>query len=407
MKFKLKKKKHQNIIVIALFLFLLPMVTSFSGSLEHKSLSGELIHNTSVLDKAQLKERNVKIDNYISNNIGSDKVAETQDVNKEVTSVLTKEESEYKSYLFDYATGEKLDIDNLIKSDRKEEFDNKIKELLYLKYPTFIADVLVTNMGRNTYFFKENEMIIYYYDYAITPAVNKELFLKVNYNEIYEYLDFTVELDKEYTNENGFDIDPNSKLIAITFDDGPSPYTETLVDILNANKAHSTFYFQGYLLNIRSSAVLKVHNTNNEIGYHSYNHKNFKRQNLEEIKSELDKSNEILRGITGENFAMVRPPYGSINDDVATVLNMPVILWEVDTNDWRYKDVDYLVNHVLDYGKDGSIVLFHDTYETSIAAIKRLLPELYVRGYQVVTVSQLAEAKGFSLENMQIYRSIR
>ena len=407
MKFKLKNKKRQNLIVIASFLFILPFVTSFSSSLEHKILSEELLYNTSVIDNAKLKERNVKIDNYISNNIGSDIVYETMDINKEVTSVLTKEEQEYNSYVFDYRTGEKLDVDNLIKREKRVEFDNKVKELLYLKYPTFIADVLVTNTGRNAYYFKDNELVIYYYDYEIIPEINKELFLKVNYNEIYEYLNFTVQLDNTYNNEDGFDVDSDMKLVAITFDDGPSVYTEELVDILSANKARSTFYFQGYLLKMRSSAVLKVFNSHNEIGYHSYNHKNFKRQSLLNIENELVKSNEILKEITGTTFAMVRPPYGSINDEVASLLNMPVVLWEVDTNDWRYKDVDYLVNHVLTYVQDGSIVLFHDTYDTTIEAIKILAPQLYANGFQLVTVSKLAEAKNISLENADIYRYIR
>ena len=82
------------------------------------------------------------------------------------------------------------------------------------------------------------------------------------------------------------------------------------------------------------------------------------------------------------------------------------ILWGIDTNDWRYKDLNYLVNHVLENAKDGDIVLFHDTYKTSIEAIKKLLPELYVRGFQAVTVSKLAEEKRVKLENNKIYRSI-
>ena len=130
-------------------------------------------------------------------------------------------------------------------------------------------------------------------------------------------------------------IDNTKKYIALTFDDGPGKYTSRLVSYLNDGFAHATFFMQGSRLNSYKDAVKDVASSGSEIAYHSYKHKYFKDQTISEIKSDLDKSNNDLINITGESFKMVRPPYGSINDEIKKVLDMPVILWNVDTGDFR------------------------------------------------------------------------
>ena len=273
-----------------------------------------------------------------------------------------------------------------------------------MKYPKFIADVLTQGNGENVYFLKDNELIIYYYGYEITPAVKEDLFLTVNYNEIKDYLNITVDLDEFYSNEDGSVINTSKKLVAITFDDGPGPYTNQLVDILKDNKARATFFMLGSNLKNYRSTVLNVYNNGNEIGYHSYAHKNFKRQDLATIKEEFALSNEILKSITGTTFNLVRPPYGAINEEIKNALDATFILWNVDTEDWRYKDSEYLLNYVLEHINEGNIILFHDIHKTSVAAIEKILPVLYVEGYQLVTVSELAKHFGSELELHKAYR---
>ena len=275
---------------------------------------------------------------------------------------------------------------------------------MYLKYPTFIADVLNKNDQTNVYFLKDNELVIYYYDYEITPKLNEDLFLTVNYNEIKNYLNITVDLDSNYSNEDGSVINPAKKHIAITFDDGPGAYTSTLADILKNNKAHSTFFMLGKNLNYYRDVILKLYQNGNEIGYHSYAHQNFLRQEITTIQKEFNTSNETLKSIIGTGFTLTRPPYGSINNTIKESLDTTFILWNIDTEDWRHKDVDYLKTYVMDNVFDGAIILFHDIHKTSIATIEELLPQLYVEGYQLVTVSDLAEINGITLEKHQTYR---
>lgn len=404
MKFKLKKYKFSNTILI--LIILVASILTFTSSFYIEKLAG----NTTYQENKALSVKNgksVKIREYVNNH--SNDLVDEIDINGEVTSILLTEDDQYKVKLFDYITGEEIEIDSLIKKSDKENFDLKIKELLYLKYPKFIADNLVLDNIDKSYFLKENELVIYYYNCNIDPMPKEDLYLRVNYNEIKDYLDITVKLDENYQNEDGSVIDSTKKLIAITFDDGPGPYTSRLIDILNNNKAKSTFFMLGKNLENYKNTVLKAHNSGMEIAYHSYAHQNFKRQELEEVISDLNYSNEILKSITGDTFHLIRPPYGSINDEIKDALDNVFILWDIDTNDWqkKNKDVDYLTNYTLEKVNDGDIILFHDIHLTSVDTMEKLLPLLYVNGYQVVTVSELAKNAGKSLEVHHIYRSIK
>ena len=403
MKFKLRKNKlFINVFWTIIFGLALTMTAISSNYMQVMSDKNSSI--TTVV-KAQEKDivRSDKIATYIDN-IEEGSLVDVIDIKKNVTSILTTNNNRYESILFDYETGKEVTIDTLIKDDKKDDFEEKITELLYLKYPKFIADVLNKNDKTNVYFMKDNELIIYYYDYEITPVVKEDLYLTVNYNEIKDYLDITVDLDSEYSNEDGSVINPAKKQIANTFDDGPGAYTDRLSGILEDNLAHSTFFMLGKNINYYKDVVLKLYQNGNEIGYHSYAHKNFLRQEISEIQSEFNESNEILKSIIGEGFTLTRPPYGSINSDIKKSLDTTFILWNIDTEDWRHKDAQYLTNYVMDNVFEGAIILFHDIHKTSVDTIEKLLPLLYVEGYQLVTVSDLANINGVTLENHQTYR---
>ena len=404
MKFKLKQGKYISVFWTIIFGLAL-IFCVFTNNYLHKLSDNTLIESTTVVKTDKNKERNKKIAEYIASiDDGSISIVDVIDIKLSVTSILLLENEQYTSILFDYQTGKEISIFDLIKEGRESDFNNKIEELLYLKYPTFIADVLNNGDKNNVYFMKDNELIIYYYDYEITPAVKEDLYLTINYNEIKDYMSINLDLDSEYQNEDGKAINLAKKQIAITFDDGPGKYTKNLIDILENNKSNSTFFILGK--NIKEyEDVLKESFTNgNEIGYHSYNHENFLRQDIEKIKEEFNKSNEELISAIGSGYTLIRPPYGSINNKIKESLDLPFILWNIDTEDWRYKNIDYLVDYVLDNVKENSIILFHDIHKTSVSAIEKLLPYLYVEGYQLVTISDLANVNGITLEAHKTYR---
>ncbi len=402
-KFKLKNKRKIIFNIVLINILVITIIITMTSSFYMQKLSAENNLNSSSVIKADNPiKRSELIDEYIKQK--EEKIVEEIDIKKEITSILIKENNKYESIIFNYKTGEAMEKSELINPDFKEDFENKIIELIYLKYPEFIAKIISKDNGKNEYFFKDNELIIYFYDYEIEPEVNEDLYLIVNYNEIYKYLNIKVDIDSKYENEDGFVINERKKLVAITFDDGPSIYTNQLVETLNKNKAHSTFFMLGNNLIKYKDAVLNVFNSGNEIGYHSYAHQNFKRQTLDEIKSEFEISNEYLKSITGTTFSLTRPPYGSLNEEIKESIDTSFILWNVDTEDWRHKDVTYLMNYVLEHIKAGDIILFHDIHKTSVETMEKLLPYLYVEGYQLVTVSALAKSYGTDLEIHKSYR---
>ena len=382
----MKKFKIKNILIFTAIGILLIAYSSFKASFSLEKESSKTVAN---------------LNEYINS---LDNIIDITSFDNSYTSVVSFFDDRYISKLFNFKTGKEVSMDSIIKDECIDLFWDKVKELLYLKYPYFIASILDKHDKTNSFYLKENELIIYYYDYEINPMPNEEVLLHVNYNEIKDYLDITVKLDNTYVNEDGKKLNLNKKYIAITFDDGPSEYTLDLIDILNKNKASATFFMLGKNLSSYSDVVYKVYNSNFEIGYHSYNHKNFKRQTLKEIKDEFNKSNEILKSITGSSFSLIRPPYGSLTQSVKTSLDASFILWNIDTLDWKIKDSSYLVSYVLDNVEDGSIILFHDIHKTSIEAVDKLLPYLYVNDYQLLTVSDLAKINNTTLEKHKVYR---
>lgn len=319
-----------------------------------------------------------------------------------------QKENEFTSFLVDAKTGEEKDLLAYIKEDKKEEFKKKVNELLYLKYPKFIADVLSKEETSKNYQILKNEFVIHYTGDTIEPKVEEKLYLRINYNEVKDCLDFEVSYDSEYENENGYQFDKNKKTVAFTFDDGPNgEKTNQIASLLEQNKAHATFFMVGNRMEYGKETILNVLNKGNEIGSHSYNHKNLKRVKIEDIVSGEEKTKEIFRAITGRDLIYTRAPYGNVNAKIKENLNTIFINWNLDTEDWLHRDKNRIVNYVMENVHDGDIILMHDLYDTTVEAVEELLPLLYAKGFQVVNISELANLKGKTLETHSVYRSIK
>ena len=325
----------------------------------------------------------------------------------EFKSLAFSEEDKIKSYLIDTVTGAELSIKDIIKEDKYEEFLVKEEELLRLKYPEFIVNGIINGEGTKVYVIKENVMVVYYYDYVYDYPYTESVNLTINYNEVHDYLDFTHQLDAEYQNENGYNYSADKKTVALTFDDGPSSkYNAQFLDVLARNKAHATFFMVGTMMNNCQKCVLDTYNSGNEVGSHTYNHMNIKKNNALDVNDNLKQVDDLFYKITNDHIKYVRPPYGSYSKENLENINNPLILWNIDTEDWSHHDVDYIVNSVMENVQDGSIILMHELYETSLQALEVLLPRLYAEGYQVVSVSELANMKGKTLESGHAYRAI-
>lgn len=188
------------------------------------------------------------------------------------------------------------------------------------------------------------------------------------------------------------------KTIALTFDDGPSSYTNRLLDCLEANNAKATFFMVGTEIENFPDEVRRMEKMGCEIGNHTYTHADLTSLSPEEMNEEIGATDQLLLDLVGHGATVVRPPYGSINDSVSATVGTPMILWSVDTLDWKTLDVQQTVDTVLSEATDGGIILMHDIYKATVDAAEIIIPELISQGYELVTIHELAAAHGVELQ---------
>ena len=200
------------------------------------------------------------------------------------------------------------------------------------------------------------------------------------------------------------------KLIALTFDDGPyGEVTNRILDVVEAYRdqnVHVTFFALGSQVDKFPKTVLRAKELGCEIANHTYDHNNLTKIPTQEMISQVEDAADLVEHITGERPKLVRPPYGAKNDDVYAAVKYPLILWNIDTLDWKTKDTDSTVAAALGAG-DGDIVLMHDLRPETAAAVEKIVPQLLEQGYKLVTVSEMFEAKGIELTMGKSYRKAK
>jgi len=204
-------------------------------------------------------------------------------------------------------------------------------------------------------------------------------------------------------------IDPNKPMIALTFDDGPSSSATTrILNVLEKYNARATFFVVGSRVDSYSYQIKRAYDLKCEIGNHTYNHSTLTKCSASTIKSELSSTDAKVKAITGVSPVIMRPPGGSYKTD--TVRNntaYPIIMWSVDTRDWESRNATSVVNHIKSHAYDGAIILMHDLYDSTATATETIVPWLISQGYQLVTVSEMMEAKGIKMQNGVAYSSAK
>lgn len=180
--------------------------------------------------------------------------------------------------------------------------------------------------------------------------------------------------------------------IALTFDDGPGPHTERLLDILQEHSAKATFYVLGNKATTHAATLRRMKQQGHEIGNHSWGHANLAKLSAEEVRNDLSRTNDAIRDAVGTAPMSARPPYGSTNDIVRAELSrlgMSSILWSVDTRDWADRDSGIVCSRTLASARSGAIVLLHDIHSTSVDAVPCIINGLKKQGYRFITTGQL------------------
>lgn len=195
--------------------------------------------------------------------------------------------------------------------------------------------------------------------------------------------------------KNKSDQNSDRKLIALTFDDGPDPkVTEDILDTLQKDKIKATFFMLTKNIERFPEVAKKVHEQGHEIGNHSETHINLNKAKRTQIKNEVIESKKTMEAIIGISPNLFRPPYGEYNRtvlDFAKDSKQTVIMWSIDTLDWKHKNVNKTVQITMDQVQPNSIILMHDIHQTTADALPKLIQELKKEGYDFATVSELIE----------------
>lgn len=199
-------------------------------------------------------------------------------------------------------------------------------------------------------------------------------------------------------------IDPKKPMVALTFDDGPHyEYTNKILDALEKYNGAATFFVLGSRAEKNKDIIKRIVQSGNQVGNHTYDHKQLTKLGSKEIINDLTKTSDIIQDITNIRPSLLRPPYGNINDNVKLYADAPLILWSIDTLDWKSRNKQKIVNAALKKVKNGDIILMHDIYKATALAAEVIIKELSSRGYQLVTIDELYEAKGMELSKGKVY----
>ena len=200
-------------------------------------------------------------------------------------------------------------------------------------------------------------------------------------------------------------IDKDKKMIALTFDDGPNYNTSKVLEVLEEYEVPATFFVLGSKIKGNEYILNRIIKSGSEIGNHTYNHKILTKLEEDKIKEEIESTNNKIFEVTGFYPSLLRPSYGIVNKKVKEISDYPIIIWDIDTLDWKYHNSKKIAGRVLSKARDGDIILMHDIYSSTSNALKIIIPKLKDRGYTFVTVSELFYYKEVELKKGKVYGS--
>lgn len=193
-------------------------------------------------------------------------------------------------------------------------------------------------------------------------------------------------------------------MIALTFDDGPGDRTNEILDCLERYGQAATFFVVGYNAVNYRDAIRRADFIGCEVGSHTAGHADLATLSVSEINDQFFDVDKIIFEATGHHTTVLRPPYGSFNDRVRSVINVPLVLWNIDTEDWATHDTESTIDHVVGVVYDGDIVLMHDIHVSTVDAALVIIPALVEEGYQLVTMSEIASHRGGMVAGGAYYR---
>ncbi|MFM8560569.1 MAG: polysaccharide deacetylase family protein [Solirubrobacterales bacterium] len=185
------------------------------------------------------------------------------------------------------------------------------------------------------------------------------------------------------------------KEVALTFDDGPSQYTDQVLDILKRYKAKGTFFILGNQINSFPLQLQRTLAEGHALGNHSWNHADFTTLSTGDLRAQLDEVNGTLAAKGAPKINLFRPPYGAYDPKVAAEVSkkgMLTVLWDIDTNDYKQPAPAQMAADAVNQAQNGSVILMHDgggPRENTVAALPLIIKGLRKKGFEMVTLPQL------------------
>ena len=210
----------------------------------------------------------------------------------------------------------------------------------------------------------------------------------------------------EPTAQSGRKLDPEGKMIALTFDDGPGKGTLRILQALEKVDGRATFFMVGNRVQDHAEAARKVAAQGSELGTHTRDHKNLTKLTVDQMRWEIKSGLDVIEKETGVRPRVLRPPYGSVNDQVKKVcaeMGITIANWNIDPEDWKVRNAKTVYKHIMKKAKDGGIIVCHDLYPETALAMEHAIVDLAAQGYQLVTVSELLQARAGGGEAGRLY----
>lgn len=180
------------------------------------------------------------------------------------------------------------------------------------------------------------------------------------------------------------------KRIALTFDDGPHLiYTPQMLELLKEEQVPATFFLLGENVELYGDVVKEIAKEGHLIGNHTYHHVQITSLSLEEACKEIQETSDLIEELTGTGTEYVRPPFGTWNEELEERLNLIPVMWSIDTKDWTTQNVDWIVRETVKHAEDHDIILMHDSYQSTVDAVKRVIEQLEAEGFEFVTVDEI------------------
>ncbi len=341
-----------------------------------------------------------------------------------VKTILFTSQAKVTSLHYDDKNGTLLSYSDFLNTDQKSF--GKIKQTIksMLLQELFRQQILVDQEKVNQkleklelselqFVFHENG-VTFFFGKEFLKEINEPIQITLSYAKMWFYIqtkqvrkeDRPTEEELEYVKIGLPDVE-GKKLVALTFDDGPGGKTTTaLLDGLKVRNARVTFFQLGTRAERFPELVARASREGHEIGSHTYDHQNLKKLSSEGVQFEIVTTNQIISSATGGSVGLLRPPYGSYDARVKSA-GMPIVLWNVDTLDWKLKNKDAILTRMKETVKDGDIILMHDIYQTSVDAALEFIDYAWGQGFEFVTVSELAMLREIELNPGEVYYSLK